>query len=120
MESYFRGDTIEMSFQLYRDKSENEYWDLTGAQIRFELRNGAKKIKKGSVLVTGGSDEQIQIINAAQGSFIVYITKDESIELAVGTYQFEIEVTTSEGKRYTVLQDKLSIKEHYITWQNVE
>jgi len=29
METFYRGDTIELNYQLFNNKVRNEYWDLT-------------------------------------------------------------------------------------------
>lgn len=119
MESYYKGDTIELKYQLYKDKSLNECWNLTDNKIRFQINNKTV-IKKATANVVGGSDEQIKIIDASKGIFLVIILKEESSALDVGTSDFEIQVDTAEGKRFTVLVDKLAIKKEIIIWEIIE
>lgn len=116
---FIKGDTIELEFQLFRNKSTNEYWNLTGNDIRFQL-NSTPAIKKGSENVPGGSNEQISILDATKGQFRVTIAKDESSELSVQDYNYEVEITTDTGARYTVLQSSLRIVEESINWEEIE
>lgn len=116
---YYKGDSIELEFQLYRNKSINQYWDLTNHQIRFQLGTGTNAIKKATANVSGGSNSQIEITNAVQGIFIIRILKTETSNLATGNdYDFEIEVTTPAPaySRYTVLQAELRLLPEMITW----
>lgn len=114
---FYRGDTIEMEFVLYRNKSAGEYWDLTNHQIRFQL-NGPTTIKKATANVTGGGNDQILVEDAVHGKFLVIITKTESDTLTPNDYDYEIEVTTPEATRFTVLQNQIRIMQDMITWVN--
>jgi len=111
---YFKGDSIRLSFQLWSDKVNNIPWDLTNTQIRFQL-NTSPVIKKATVNVPGGSVAQITINNATQGLFAINILKTES-GVTVGDYIFEIEITESNGDRFTILQASLRLLQEYITW----
>jgi len=111
---YYSGDTIKLSFQLWKDKCADLPWDLTNTEIRFQL-NTTTKIKKATANVSGGADTQISIDDAAEGIFTINILKTES-GVAVGDYTFEIEVTEANEERFTVLQASLRILEEYITW----
>jgi hypothetical protein len=114
---YYKGDTIEMEFQLWKDKKNNVYWDLTNHQIRFQL-NSPTPIKKATANVTGGSSAQINVTNASHGIFLVTITKTESDALIPKDYDYEIEVTTPspDSERFTVLQSVIRIIQDIITW----
>jgi len=116
---YIKGDTIEMQFQLFQDKVNNVYWNLTGHQVRFQL-NTTPKIYKATSNVTGGSSDQINIIDAAHGIFLVSITCEESAEIAPGDYKFEIQVTTPSPnlKKYTVEQSTLRVHDEVIVWED--
>jgi len=116
---FYRGDSIDLEFQLFRDKSTNTYWNLTSHQIRFQLNNGTTPIKKATANVSGGHVNQIEVTNAAQGIFIVKISKTESV-LSPGDYSFEIEVTTPAPalQRFTVLQSEIRIISDNITWES--
>jgi len=117
---FIKGDTIELQFQLFRDKSTNTYWDLTNHQIRFQL-NSTPKIYKATANVDGGSIDQIVLVDAAKGIFIVTLTYGESDTLNPGDYTYEIQVTTPapDEKKYTVLQSSLRILDEVINWDDV-
>ena len=117
---FFKGDTIVLTFQLWADKQNNVYYDLTNHQIRFQLNHGITPIKKATANVSGGSDSQIHITTPTQGIFTVTILKTESDTLTPADYTFEIEITTPTpaSQRYTVLQSSLRILQDYITWVN--
>jgi hypothetical protein len=115
---FIKGDTIELQFQLFRDKCTNEYWNLLNHEIRFQL-NTPTKIYKATANVTGGSDLQISLVDAVKGIFMVHITHTESSGIALGDYTYEIQVTTPvpDSKKYTVLQSSLRIVDESITWE---
>ena len=119
MESYYRGDTIELSFQLYKDSSTGELWDLTDCEIRFQVSNKDVILKKATANIFGGSNEQILIVDVLKGKFLVGITKDESSKFNPGTYTFEIEITTPENKRFTVFKDSFNIVKDSIDWETI-
>jgi hypothetical protein len=114
---FYKGDTIELEFQLFKNKATNEYWNLGSHQIRFQLQS-SPNIKKATSNVSGGSDEQINITNPTQGIFVVIIT---GIVIPVGEYEYEIEVTTPSPnpKHYTVLRSTIRIVEDFITWESI-
>ena len=103
------GDTVELLFQLYRN--EKEYWDLTNYQIRFQVGD----IKKATANVGGGSDDEIKIIEPNQGKFIVIINAGELDK--IGDFNYEIEITSPEGKVYTVGRGVIRVISQLITWK---
>lgn len=112
-----KGDTIELQFQLFRNKATNEYWNLLNHEIRFQL-NTEPKIYKATSNVTGGGDTQISLVNAVQGIFLVTITADESSGITPDDYNYEIQVTTPTGEKYTVLQSTMRVIDEVITWED--
>lgn len=116
-ESYYHGDTIELSFQLYKDASVGELWDLTDCEIRFQLTGKENTLKRATPNVSGGSNGQILILNAIKGLFLVRVSKEESKELTIGVYAFEIEITTPEGKRFTVFKGSINLVKDAIDWE---
>ena len=34
---FIKGDSVDLQFQLFRDKATNEYWNLSNHEIRFQL-----------------------------------------------------------------------------------
>jgi len=116
----YTGDSLSLNYVLYESKRLNTRWDLTNHAIRFQL-GSSSPIKKATSNVSGGSDSQIQIIDAENGEFSIFITKIESRALAVGDYDFEIEVTGPEPSytRTTVKRGIMRIKSDLITWESI-
>ena len=116
---FIKGDTVELQFQLFMDKVNNEYWDLTNHQIRFQL-NTPTKIYKATANVSGGSHAQILVTDAAKGIFLITITPTESATIVPGDYSYEIQITTPSptSNKYTVLQSNLRILDEILTWGN--
>jgi len=119
---FIKGDTIDLQFQLFTNKATNTYWVLTNNEIRFQL-NTPTKIYKATANVTGGGTDQISIVNASQGIFMVHIDYTESSAIAPGDYDYEIQVTIPsvltgvEDQKYTVLQSSLRIGDESISWE---
>lgn len=113
-----KGDTIELQYQLFKDKANCEYWNLTSHEIRFQL-NTSIKIYKATANVSGGSSDQINITEPTQGIFVIIISPEESVEIEPGDYSYEIQVTTPDGDKYTVLQSQIRVVDESITWSSV-
>ena len=115
-----KGDSAEMQFQLFKDKCNSEYWNLTNHEIRFQL-NTPTKIYKATSNVTGGSSTQINVTTPLQGIFVVMIPPTQSVNIAPGDYNFEIQITTPApaSDKYTVLQSSLRVVDESITWGNL-
>lgn len=115
-----KGDTIELQFQLFRDKCNSVYWDLTNHEIRFQL-NSPTKIYKATSNVTGGSSSQINVTDPTHGIFVIIITPTQSSEITPGDYNYEIQITTPApaSDKYTVLQSSMRVVDETITWGNV-
>jgi hypothetical protein len=116
---FIKGDTLEMQFQLFKNKTTNEYWNLLNHEIRFQL-NTPTKIYKATENVSGGSALQISLVNAVQGIFLVTVTHTESAGITPGDYTYEIQVTTPSPnpQKFTVLQSSLRIVDESITWES--
>lgn len=115
---FIKGDSLELQFQLFKDKCNNEYWNLLNHEIRFQL-NTPTKIYKATANVSGGSDLQISFVDAVKGIFMVHITHSESSGIVTGDYSYEIQITTPapNSQKYTVLQSSLRIVDESITWE---
>jgi hypothetical protein len=120
---FIKGDTIELQYQLYKNKCTDEYWNLLNHEIRFQL-NTPTKIYKATSNVEGGGTEQISLIDAEHGIFLVTITYTESAGITPGDYTYEVQVTTPspgtgiDGKKYTVLQSSLRVIDESIDWED--
>jgi hypothetical protein len=114
---FYQRDTLELEFQLFKNKATNEYWDLTDYKIRFQLIDGTVVIKKATANVSGGSSDEINITNPTLGKFIVVITTLESTNLSPDDYTYQIQIESPTGKKYTVLQDSIRILPALINWE---
>ena len=110
----YKGDTIDLEFEI-RDKDGN-LLDLTDAEARFTLKGGGVVIKKATANVAGGGDDQINILDAANGKLAVYIGYSEVTMSGPCYYELEI---TKEGRRYTVIRDVIEIKEDIVDWESL-
>jgi len=111
----YRGDTWELEYQIL-DHNGNPI-DLTDYEIRAEIRNDKHSIKKANSKVPGGSDNEIKVLDT-QGNLRITITKEETSQLEAGAYNLEIEITSPNGVRTTVVKDIINVKEDIITWES--
>ena len=120
MERYYKGDDIDLEFELFEDDAKTQPWDLSNYEIRFELFCvGGTNIRKATSNVNGGSDEQI-ILGSSTNEFTVFIENTESQELQTGTHDFEIEIIEITTKKVTTIAyDKIEILEDRIKWTSV-
>jgi hypothetical protein len=117
MDAFYKGDSIELEFTLFKDKANSEYWDLTDWQVLFVLICSTT-IKKATANVSSGSDEQIKVLNATQGTFLVSILPEETVNLSSGDYVFGIQVRNiSENKKVTVVKDFIRISESGLSFE---
>lgn len=76
-----------------KKKNTKQPIDLTGAELYFSVRkenNDTSELlvyKRNSE--AGGSDEEIKIINAENGKFEVFISRDDTLELDTEEYYFD-------------------------------
>jgi hypothetical protein len=115
---FYQDDSIELEFQLFKNKTNKEAWDLTNYKIRFQLGNGKTIIKKSTANVNGGSDDEIQITDAVNGGFVVMIDTEETKDLEPTYYEFAIQIESPEGKKITVITDTIKILKRIIDWEN--
>lgn len=116
----YKGDTIELLYQLYKDKSKDEYWDLTDYKIRAVVFDDNNiRVKLGTSNVTGGSNDEINIITADKGIFLITISEEISETLIPKDYGFAIQIESPEGKKTTILFDYIRIKKALIDWENI-
>ena len=115
IDSLYRGDTWELEFQIL-DHNGNPI-DISDYEIRAEIKNDKHSIKKANAKVSGGSDNEIKVLDT-QGNLRIIVTKEETSNLEAGTYNIEIEITSPNGVRTTVLKDIINVKEDIITWES--
>ena len=115
--TYFQGDTLDIYYQI--KDAQNVPIDLTNWQIRAEINNTAPiKIRRATKNVSGGSDDQIKILDTV-GNIKITIEKEKTTTMNPGNYTLEIEITSPLGKRYTIVQDTIQIVKDIIDWENV-
>lgn len=102
-----RGDdrTIEVTVTDSAGSSVN----LAGASIKFTVKKKATD-SVNKFQLTSGDIAEIELTNPANGIFQVKLVPANTSGLDPGEYQFDIEVTTSEGKVFTVIIAKLIIQ----------
>ena len=114
----YRGDSWEINIQI--TDSEGQVFDVSNWEIRAEISYviGSNKtsIKKANNLVNGGSVNQIKVLDN-QGNIEIIVEKEETMNLEAGEHIVEVEITSSHGKRYTVVRDLLQVRHDIITWQ---
>jgi len=99
-EQLFRGDSIDLDCHVNID--------LTDYKIRCEIFDQfCSSIKLATINVTAGSDSQIDITDAANGTFSIYIEKVTTSNFHVISF-IEIELEDDNGKIYTVFYRPLT------------
>lgn len=95
----YRGDNRTLEVRV--TDSADQPVDLTGASIRFTVRKGVDK----EVLIekTSSDPAQAKITDATGGVLEVYLVPADTKKLKPGGYVFDVEVTLSNGKVYTVV-----------------
>lgn len=86
-------------------------FDLTGASITFTVREtelGAESFKRQN-LAAGGDATEIEDSDLANGEFKVHIIPTNTSGLTPGKFFYDIEITTSTSKVYTVSKGTFEI-----------
>lgn len=114
---FFRGDTLEIFIQIADNN--NTPIDLTNWEIRAHITNTAPiNIKKATKNVLGGNDNQIQVLDTI-GNIKIIVEKELSSTMNPGHYQIEVEITSPNGYRRTVVSDSILIKQDIINWSSI-
>jgi len=109
IEGLIKGDSINFECKTGED--------ITNWKIRVELWDDVSAgvdIKKATAN-SGGSDAQIEIIDASNGVFIIKIDKGETTDIQ-NQANIEIEVETNEGAIYTVFKSIVKFNDEKIKW----
>lgn len=93
--------------------------DVTDWEIRAEISDGEKSLKKANHLVAGGSNTQIKVLDT-EGNIQVVFNPEETIQLGFKTYNFEIVVRSTadiNGVRhtFTVVKEQITPVKSLIT-----
>ena len=109
LKNLIKGDTI--IFEVKEDT------DITDWKIRAELWDSKGIDIKKATANYGGSDNQIEMISATDGVFLIKIDKGETTDIEAQS-NLEIEMETNEGKIYTVYQSIIKFTTEKITWSS--
>lgn len=106
---FFKGDSIELEITANTD--------ITDWELRAELCDVAGHSVKVATENAGGSDIQIKVDDASNGVFTIYIEKDLTDDFNDNA-TFEIEAVTNTGKKLTIYQGDVIMKEQKIKWSS--
>lgn len=90
--------------------------DLTDAKGIFTVKEkssdtDANAIFQKKTASAGGSDDEFDFTNAEGGKGEIYIVPDDTVNTTPGIYVWDIRITLSNQKTYTVLRGRISFKE---------
>ena len=109
----YKGDSMEIPITLNRDITD---WEIRA--IVWDSRGDNRVYKATSNSASGGGDEQIEIISASFGQFLIHIEAGETEDF-LGETQIEVEVTDTFGIKTTILQDFIELKPASINWTDI-
>lgn len=116
----FRGDAADLLCVIKGNDITNwaircEVWDNTsGTPVA-----GTTYFRKATANVSGGSNAEILITDAANGLFTIYIASGDTTNLGKDV-QIEIQVTDTNGNNFTVLKSSITLKAQRITWSDAD
>lgn len=116
IEGLKKGDSIDFSGPI--TDLDGVAIDTTSWLIRAEMYDDTNSIKKGSVLVSGGANAQAEWVDPLLGTFQIHFLALET-NIFITTANFEIELETSLGKRFTVYQAEIQFDIGRINWDSV-
>lgn len=90
--------------------------DITGWKLRCEIYDDCGQVIKLATENSGGSDDDIEIIEEETGNFIINVAKNLTTNFATKSF-IEIEAETADGKIYTIHQGEINFKEQRINWE---
>lgn len=107
-----KGDTIQ--FEVTADEN------ITGWKIRAELYDEENNNIQLATANSGGSDDQIEVTDAANGVFIIKVPSGETTNME-DLANLEIEVDTGntvggQSEIITIYQGQISLSDEKITW----
>ena len=102
-----KGDTINLECSINQSI---EDW-----KIRCEIYDDSGNSIKLANVNSGGSSEQIEEDDIANGIFIIHVTKNLTTNFDDLSY-IEIEIENENGELFTVYQDEIQFDREKITW----
>jgi len=90
--------------------------DLTGAKMWFTVKQRSSDPDANALIskkntAAGGGDSEIRVTDAAAGRAEVYIVPDDTENMDPGIYVYDVQVTLADGKTYTIVRDRITLKE---------
>lgn len=113
-----KGDAKVYKFRI-RSLINKKPIDITGWKLLAQFgdrTDDAKKIKKASANVVGGSDIQINITDPPGGLFEVYIDTGETLEFSKNAY-IEVASFTDGNNKDTIYYKEITLLGAKIDWQ---
>jgi len=102
-----KGDSASIDCQINAD--------ITDFEVRCQIYDNDGNILKLANSDSGGSDNQIEMVNPSIGEFTIYITKDTTDNFKTNSY-IEIEIEDTDGKVSTLYKDNFIFIEEDLTW----
>ena len=107
--SIFKGN--DKTFEVHIRDETGRNFNLDGAEIIFMVKKTIKDEDKDAVITKSSADaDEIVITNPVGGLCEVYLVPDDTKNLPVKTYVYEVRAITGNGEVYTVVLDEFVIK----------
>lgn len=116
----YRGDTWEIEIDI-TDKTSNIIPLLSEYEIRFmcQSTDGLFKVRKGNAKVTGGSIASINVLQDGRTVLVTVEKEDTNSAKPTQKIEWEVEITSLQGKRYTVTKGDFKVAKDLIDWESV-
>ncbi len=90
--------------------------DLTSASLWFTVKARTADLDSEAILqkrntAAGGSDLQIKVIVALDGTAEIYIVPEDTNEVDPATYVWDVQVKLANDKTYTVIRGRITFKD---------
>jgi len=106
MTNIYRGDTWEFEYCI-TDK-DNKAIDLTTWQVKAGIMDSKDLIKIKRNKLAGGSNAELEVLDT-KGNVLITYEKEDTELITPGNINFEIEITSNVGKRYTVVRESYNV-----------
>jgi len=108
MEPFVKSDTIELEITANTD--------ITGWYIRAEFYDkSGNSVQLATENISGGSIDQIRVDDITNGVFTLICAKDLTTSFDNDSF-LEIEREDANGKKLTIFQSEIVMKDEKITW----
>ena len=101
----YRGDN--RTFKVTVKDGDGVVVDITGASIKFSVK---EEISDTSYVIQKTVGSGINITDAANGEYEVYIVPADTQNLDTKVYEYDSELTTSAPKVYTVVRGEFTVQ----------